>query len=765
MKKEKFAVKGMTCAVCQNTVDKTVRKLQGVEAVEVNLLTHSMKVSYDSKQLSHQEIIKAVDEAGYQASLFKDSLAKLNTKEKEEMNEQKKIRLYQKKLIISLGILILLMYVAMGDMLHLPMIDWLNKKNHILTNSLVQLFLTLPILILYRKFFENGFKALKNKMPNMDSLVAIGSGAAFVYGVIALFRMSMALELKNHDLLHSYHHNLYFESAAMIVTIIALGKYLESNSKRKTTKAIEKLVELSPKEAEILKEGSYQLVDISEVKVGDIYRIKPGQMVSLDGEVIEGTSLVDESSLTGESLPVSKKAGDQIYGGTINQNGMLIGKATKVGEETLLAQITTLVEEAASSKAPISRMADKVSGVFVPIVISLAMLTTLFWLVIGSGIEWAIGMGISVLVISCPCALGLATPVAIMVAVGKGASDGILIKSAQALELLGKIDTIVFDKTGTLTKGEPKVTDIVTLGDVEEREFLRMAASLELASLHPLGKAIVQKAKELDVSLLQIEEVKEIPGKGMVGYIEDIAYGIGNQAFMLENEISMKDELGKSFLEEGKTLIFLAKEDTLLGYMAIADVIKEESIEVIEKLKAMKITPIMLTGDHEKTARRIGKSLHIDEIIAGVLPDEKEACIRRLKNEGKQVVMVGDGINDAPALMRADVGIAIGTGTDIAIEAADIVLMSGHLGKVIDALALSQATIRNIYQNLFWAFFYNVLGIPLAMGLFYPLWGVKLNPMIASIAMSLSSIFVVTNALRLRRFKGRYSRKDVSVEI
>lgn len=749
MKKEKFNIEGMTCAVCQNTVDKTVRRLSGVDKVEVNLLTHSMKVEYHPEQISDIEIIQAVNTAGYHASLSKGGQKILD----KEVNEPEKLRFHKFKLGISLGVLCILMYVAMGDMLHLPMISWLDKKHHMLTNGLVQLLLTLPILIVYRDFFVNGFKAIKNKTPNMDSLVALGSSAAFIYGIIALLRMSMALELNNHDLLHSYHHNLYFESAAMIVVIIALGKYLETNSKRKTTKAIEKLVELSPKEAEVLRDGDYQVVAISEVQVGEIYRIKPGQQVSLDGEVIEGTSLVDESSLTGESLPISKKIGDSIFAGTINQNGMLIGKATKVGEETLLAQITNLVEEAASSKAPISRMADKVSGIFVPIVIILAILTTIIWLLTGAGIEWALGMGISVLVISCPCALGLATPVAIMVAVGKGAQLGILIKSAEALELLGKTDVIVFDKTGTLTKGEPKVTDIVTLGEIDENEFLKIAASLELASLHPLGKAIVQKAKELNLPLSVIEEVQEIAGKGMVGYIEDVAYGIGNQAFMLENEIAIKEGLGSHFLEEGKTLIFLAKEDTLLGFMAIADVIKDESIEVIEEIKKLNITPIMLTGDHQTTAKRIGESLQIDQIIAGVLPNEKEAWIRKLKAEGKQVAMVGDGINDAPALMRADVGIAIGTGTDIAIEAADIVLMSGSLTKVVDAIALSKATIRNIHQNLFWAFFYNVLGIPLAMGLFYPLWGLKLNPMIGSAAMSLSSIFVVTNALRLRRFK------------
>jgi len=758
--KQKFDVTGMSCASCSAHVEKSVSKVAGVQEVQVNLLTNSMTVVYDDSVTSSGEIVSAVEKAGYgacpiQRQASSQAYSSLPvSREDPALKEQKEMK---RRLIISLVFLIPLFYLSMGHMMGLPIPWFFQGEENALAFAFTQLLLCLPIALVNRHYFTGGFAALWHRSPNMDSLIGIGSAAALVYGVWAIYQIGFGLGHGDLHLVHEYSMDLYFESAGMILTLITVGKYLESRAKGKTSQAITKLINLAPKTAVRLTDGVEQEIPLEMVQAGDILAVKPGQSIPTDGRVAEGLSAVDESAITGESIPVEKQPGDPVTGGSINQSGYLKIEATKVGGDTTLAQIIHLVEEASSSKAPISKLADRVSGVFVPIVISIAVLAIIVWLLVGEPFSFALSIGISVLVISCPCALGLATPTAIMVGTGKGAENGILIKSAEALEVAHSVGAVVLDKTGTITEGKPHVTDLVDVGRVPN--LLQLAASLEKNSEHPLAAAIVAEAQKQNLSLLPVEDFVSEPGKGIRGRIKGKIYLAGNQKIIEENGVDIRalERPAARLAEEGKTPMFFAQDGQAIGIIAAADIIKPTSAQAVAEWKAMGIDVVMLTGDNERTAAAIQKQVGITRVVAQVMPQDKEKEVRAIQQSGKKVAMVGDGINDAPALTAADVGIAIGAGTDIAIESADIVLMKSDLMDAVTAIQLSKATLRNIKENLFWALFYNSLGIPLACGVFFSLLGWKLNPMFAAAAMSLSSVFVVSNALRLKFFRPKFS--------
>jgi Cu+-exporting ATPase len=757
---KKFQVTGMTCSACQANIEKSVRRLEGVHSVNVNLLTGSMNVEYDEAVLDHTMIIGAVEKAGYGArDAAEETSEKVKTNQPNPLiEEQKELK---SRLLSSVIFLIPLLYLSMGPMLRLPLPKVMTGEVNALIYALTQLLLTLPIVYVNKKYYQVGLKTLWHRAPNMDSLIAVGSAAAVIYGIFALYRIGYGLGHMDMDIVMHYRHDLYFESAGTILTLITLGKYLEARSKGKTSEAMNMLMNLAPKTAIVLRNDRETEIPAEEVVIGDILCVRPGQSIPVDGVIIEGSTAIDQSAITGESIPVEKKAGDKIIAATINKTGYIRFRAEKVGEDTTLSQIIRLVEEAGSSKAPIAKLADRISGVFVPVVLLIAFAASVIWLVLGQSFEFALSIGIAVLVISCPCALGLATPVAIMVGTGKGAGYGILFKSAQALQLLHKTDTVVLDKTGTITEGKPRVTDILTAMSKSKEELLSIAASMEKPSEHPLSEAIVLQAVEQGVTIYDAVDFKAVPGKGITAVLGGESYFAGNLSYLKEigiAESAWKEEAAlvkeaEQLAEQGKTPMFFASGKELLGVIAVADTIKPTSKAAISELKQMGIEVIMLTGDNRVAASAISKELDIDRIIAEVLPQDKEKKIRELQEKGQQVAMVGDGINDAPALARSDVGIAIGAGTDVAMEAADVILMKSSLSEVVTAIRLSRATLRNIKENLFWAFFYNTLGIPLAAGAFYVAFGWKLNPMFGAAAMSLSSVFVVTNALRLKFFR------------
>ncbi len=736
---KQYNVTGMSCAACVARVEKAVNSVDGVTSCSVSLLTNSMGVEGFADS---QEVISAVENAGYGATLKGAENVSKNT-ENDELRDAETPKL-KKRLVASLGFLLVLMYISMG---HVMWGWWLPNilASNSLAIGLLQLILTAIIMVINQKFFINGFKGLLHKSPNMDTLVALGSGASFIYSTYALFKMTTV----NGEMAHHYLHEFYFESAAMILTLITVGKMLEARSKGKTTDALKSLMNLAPKTATILVGGVEEQVSIENVKKGDIFVVRPGEQISVDGIIIDGTTAVDESALTGESIPVDKQTGDRVSSGTINQSGFIKCEATRVGEDTTLSQIIKTVSDAAATKAPIAKIADKVSGIFVPVVISIAVITIVLWMIFGQSFGYALARGISVLVISCPCALGLATPVAIMVGNGVGAKNGILFKTAVSLEETGKANIAVLDKTGTITLGQPKVTDIIPI-NVTENELMSYAYSLEIKSEHPLAKAVVEKGNELSISQIETENFQALSGNGVTAMLNDKMFYGGSLKFVGE-KITIGEAIQKSaekLSEEGKTPLLFADNEKLYGIIAVADVIKDDSPKAIRELQNMGIKVVMLTGDNEKTANAIGKQVGVDEVIAGVMPDGKEMVVRRLRDNGK-VIMVGDGINDAPALTRADIGIAIGAGTDIAIDSADIVLMKNRLSDVPVAIRLSRATLKNIHENLFWAFIYNIIGIPLAAGVFVNIFGWELNPMFGAAAMSLSSFCVVSNALRL----------------
>ena len=764
MTKEKYTVTGMTCAACQANVTRCVQKLEGVEDVDVSLLANQMTVSYDETKVDPEKITSAVEKIGYGAFPQEQPQAGSGSKQnfrsqwQERTGRAEEERKHMKnRLIASVILLVPLMYVAMGHMMGLPVPGFLVGTENAMISALVQLLLTIPVLFINRHFYQNGLKSLIHLAPNMDSLVAIGSGASLVYGLFAMFRMAYGFGHGDMALVEEYAHALYFESAAMILTLVTVGKYLEARSKSKTSDALGKLVDLAPKTAVVLREGEEHTIPAEQVVAGDTVVIRPGESIPVDGIVLEGQGYVDQSAITGESIPVEKGPGDTVISATINKNGAFRFRASRVGEDTTLSQIIRLVDEAGSSKAPIARLADKVSGIFVPVVIAIAIVTAIVWMIAGQGFEFALSNAISVLVISCPCALGLATPVAIMVGTGKAAEMGILIKSAESLENLHNVDTIVLDKTGTITSGRPAVTDILVLEPgLTEKEFLAQAAAAEVGSEHPLAQAVVERAKGDGLSLPQAQDFEAVAGRGIRATVAGHRYLAGNAAFLQESELPGWEDAAKQPMErlarEGKTPLLFVRDGKLAGIIAVADTIRETSRAAIRRFAKMGLHVVMLTGDNKVTAEAIRRELDIEEAISDVLPTEKEAHIRALQEKGRKVAMVGDGINDAPALMRADIGIAIGAGTDIAIESADVVLMKDSLEDVAEAIDLSRAVVRNIHMNLFWAFFYNVLGIPLAAGVLYPAFQLRLSPMIGSAAMSLSSVCVVTNALRLRFF-------------
>lgn len=750
---KKFNVTGMTCSACSASVEKAVKKLEGINSVSVNLLTNSMVVHYNEEVIDENNIIEAVTSAGYGASVFSKNKNEIKVSDKMRMEDE--IKEMKKRLIISFAFLIPLMYISMGHMMGLPLPSFLSGLENAISYGMTQFLLALVIVYVNRKYYQVGFKTLFKGSPNMDTLIAIGSSAAMVYGIFAIYRMGYGLGIQDFELVEKYHMDLYFESAAMILTLITLGKYLEKKSKGKTSEAITKLMDLAPKTATILRNNKEVIVPIEEVLKDDIVIVKPGESIPVDGVIIQGSSSIDQSAITGESIPVEKNIGDKVIAATINKNGYFKFKAEKVGDDTTLAQIISLVEDASSSKAPIAKLADKISGVFVPVVISISIIATIVWLLVGKSFEFSLSIGIAVLVISCPCALGLATPVAIMVGTGKGAENGILIKSAEALETAHKVQTVVLDKTGTITEGKPKVTEIVVNSNINKNELLKIAASIEKPSEHPLADAIVEKAKKENITLLDVDNFISITGKGIKAEINNKIYYAGNLSLMKENNIdySKFEKVINDLAKKGKTPLCFSDDSILFGVIAVADTIKPTSKKAIEEFKNMGINIVMLTGDNKNTAEAIRKELNIDKIIAEVLPQDKEKEVRKIQESGKKVAMIGDGINDAPALARADVGIAIGAGTDIAIESADIVLMKSDLLDGVTTIKLSKAVIKNIKENLFWAFFYNAIGIPLAAGVFYNILGWKLNPMFGAFAMSLSSVCVVSNALRLKLFK------------
>lgn len=759
--KQKFDVTGMTCSACSAHVEKSVSKLEGVQCVNVNLLRNSMVVEYDDNALGTTDIIHAVESGGYGASVQGETKTQEAPKNvaAEEMHHMKR------RLIASFCFLIPLFYISMGHMMGAPLPAILLGDENVMIFALTQLFLTIPVLIINKKYFVVGFKALWNKAPNMDSLIALGSAASVIYSVFAIY--SMAYAMGHGDLMTAHHYGmeLYFESAAMILTLITVGKYMETRSKGKTSEAISKLMDLAPKTATVLRGGVEQEIPVEEVVKGDTIIVKPGQRIPVDGKIIEGFSAVDESAITGESIPVEKQVGDTVIGATVNKSGYFRMTATRVGKDTTLSQIIALVEEAGASKAPIAKLADKVSGVFVPVVITIAVLAAVIWFVAGNQpFSFALSIGIAVLVISCPCALGLATPTAIMVGTGKGAEYGILVKSAESLEIAHQVQTVVLDKTGTLTEGKPVVTDVVLAKGILRNRLLKQAAAVEALSEHPLAEAIVAYAKEKEVAFEKAENLTATAGQGVEADVAGKHILAGNLKMMQERGIQLGEWEAKAveLAEAGKTPLFFAENETFLGIVALADTLKPTSKAAVDAFHQMGIEVVMLTGDNKRTAQAIAKELDI-QVIAEVLPQDKEREVRRLQEQGKKVAMIGDGINDAPALMRADVGVAIGTGTDVAMESADIILMKSDLMDAVTAIELSHATIRNIKENLFWAFFYNACGIPLAAGVFYPFLEWKLNPMFAAAAMSFSSAFVVGNALRLRLFRPKYAKTTTAL--
>ena len=771
MKTEKFQITGMSCAACQIHVAKSVQKLDGVSDVDVSLLANTMVVKYDDLKTDSQKIAEAVSKAGYGAFLFEhhggrnDFRREWQRRKEEEVLNQKKLK---QRLILSIIFLIPLLYISMGHMLLLPVPLFLSGKENSLLFAFTQFLLTIPVVVINGHFFVSGIKAFFNKMPNMDSLVAIGAGASLLYGIFAIYMMIYGFSHGNFDFVLRYSKVLYFESCATILTLVTVGKYLEARSKAKTSDALDKLVNLAPKTAVIIRNGKEVIIPSEQVVSGDIVLIKPGESIPVDGVVTDGYGYVDQSAITGESIPVEKNIGDEVLSATVNKNGSFRFRASNVGEDTTLARIIKLVDEAGSSKAPIARLADSISGIFVPAVIVIAILTAICWIAAGQSFEFAFNCAVSVLVISCPCALGLATPVAIMVGMGKAAEYGILIKSAESLERLHSVDTVVLDKTGTVTSGHPKVTDVEVFANLSEKDFLSIAASIEQGSEHPLAGAVVNKAKEEVIEIKTPDKFEIIPGKGVLAVIDGESYTAGNIKLMSENEVEDSAFLGKmsekySYL--GKTPLFFAKNKKLLGLIAVADSVRQTSADAVMYLKQSGLRVILLTGDNRLTAGSIAKEVGIDEVIADVRPEGKEAEVGRLQDSGHRVAMVGDGVNDAPALVRADVGIAIGAGTDIAVDSGDVVLMKDSLLDVVRAIRLSGEVVKNIRTSLFWAFVYNIIGIPVAAGVLYPAFGLLLSPMIAAAAMSLSSVCVVSNALRIRLFRDNIEEQPKEKEL
>ena len=748
----------MTCSACSAHVEKAVNKLPGIRTATVNLLANSMVAEYDETILTAADIIKAVTEAGYGASVASAAQQKGAPKPGADVVEEELAGM-KRRLIGSFAFLIPLFYIAMGHMMGAPLPAFLTGYENAVAFGLTQLLLTLPIMYLNDKYYKVGFRTLFNRAPNMDSLIAVGSSAAVIYGVFAIYQMGYGLGHGDMDRVTRYHMDLYFESAGMILTLITMGKYLETRSKGKTSQAIARLMDLTPKTARVLRDGKEEEIPVEQVRVGDRVVVRPGQSIPVDGVIVQGHSAVDESALTGESLPVDKSVGDKVAAACVNKSGAFVFEAVRVGEDTTLAQMIRLVEEASASKAPIAKLADKVAGIFVPVVMAIAAITAVAWLIFSGGdVTRALTAGVAVLVISCPCALGLATPVAIMVGTGKGAENGILVKSAQGLETLHGVDTVVLDKTGTLTQGRPAVTDVIPAEGVDHDKLLELAACLEAPSEHPLAAAILEKSSQIGILPVEVENFTAVHGKGVQAHINgELCLG-GNRSMMAEAgvETGVFEAQARQLARQGKTVLYFADRSRVLGLIAVADTPKPTSAAAVAAFQTLGLEVIMLTGDNEATARVIGEQLGVAHVMAEVLPGDKESRIRELQNLGKKVAMIGDGINDAPALARADVGLAIGAGTDVAIESADIVLMRSDLLDAAAAVELSRATIRNIRQNLFWAFFYNSIGIPLAAGVFYPVLGWQLNPMFAAAAMSLSSVCVVSNALRLRRFKSKF---------
>lgn len=748
MKKLKFDITGMHCSACSSRIEKVVGKQKGVEEINVNLLKNNMHVTFDEGVISAEDIIAKVEKLGFGASIH----AQQNqAKAKPVDTAAQEMQAMKQRFIWSMVFTLPLFYISMGAMMGWPLPDIFLGMENALINGLTQLLLSIPVMLIGIKYFENGFKNLWNKAPNMDSLIAIGSSAAFVYGVYAIYKIAYGFGHGDMELVHRFSHDLYFESAAMILTLITMGKFMEARAKNRTSEAITKLMNLAPKTALVERHGMQGEIPVEEVITGDILIVKSGATVPVDGIIIEGSGALDEAAITGESIPVEKHVDDRVTGGTINKSGYFKMRATAVGEHTTLAKIIALVDEATSSKAPIAKMADKISGVFVPVVITIAVFAAATWICLGYNLEFALAIGISVLVISCPCALGLATPTAIMVGTGRGAANGILIKSASALEAAHNIDTVILDKTGTVTEGKPVVTNIVP-NNIEENELLSLAAAMEKLSEHPLAEPIINYAEERSLELPPASDYRLLPGKGLEALVNGKKCFAGNAKLMTAEKIDLGEfrEIAAELAHDGKTPLYFAEGEKLLGIIAVADTVKPTSAEAIAKLQKMKIKVIMLTGDNKITAEAIHRQVGMDEVLAELLPEDKERTVRRLQEQGHRVAMVGDGINDAPALARADVGIAIGAGTDIAIESADIVLMKSDLLDVPKAISLSKAVMNNIKQNLFWAFFYNAIGIPVAAGVLYPHFGILLSPMIAAAAMSFSSVSVVTNALRLR---------------
>lgn len=763
--KKKFAITGMSCSACSSHVEKSVNKLTGIKSASVNLLTNSMMADFDEKVTSVDKIIAAVEDAGYGAAVFGED-------EKKKMpTAQDAIRKIKRRLVVSIIFLLPLLYLSMGHMVYdffgwqMPdfMMAYFMGQSNALTFAFTQLLLLVPIVFVNDNYFTNGFKTLFKGSPNMDSLIAIGAGAAVLYGIFAIYRIGYGFGHADMMVVDQYRLNLYFESAGVIPTLITFGKFLEARSKAKTSEAITKLMQLTPKVVTIIRDNQQVVVPAEEVRVGDTFLIKPGETAAVDGTVLEGKSFFDESAITGESVPVAKQTGDKLVSASINKMGLIKARAAKVGKDTTIAQIIKLVEEASSSKAPIAKLADKIAGVFVPTVISIAVITGIVWLLAGANVEFAISTAISVLVISCPCALGLATPVAIMTGTGKGAQNGILVKSGEALQIAQNIDTIVLDKTGTITEGKPKVTDIVCTAGIKEEELLHIAGSIEAGSEHPLGQAVVHECKAKDISLAAVTQSTAHFGRGTEGVIDGKRYFAGNEKLLQEKELQLDAKLAsivKKMASAGKTPLIFADEKKVLGIITVADAIKKTSKQAVAKLKKYGIDVWMMTGDSKEAAQAIGQETGIEHVIAEVLPSEKEKTVSSLKADGHIVAMVGDGINDAPALAAADVGIAIGAGTDIAIDSADIVLIKSDLLDAAKAIKLSKAVLRNIKENLFWAFFYNVICIPLAAGVLYPAFGIRLSPMFAAAAMSMSSVCVVTNALRLKGLRLGDSRTN-----
>ena len=781
MKKETYDITGMSCAACSARIEKGISGMEGMQQCSVNLLKNSMTVSYDEAELDSGKIIHQVEDIGYGASLHQTQGSKTTGASGRGKNgatdaAAAAAKQMKQRLIVSLVFTIPLFYISMGHMAGWPLPPWLlGARNHMIF-AFTQFLLVLPVLIAGGHYFKNGLKNLWHRSPNMDSLIALGSGAAFVYGIYSIYKIAWGFSIEDMDMVETFGMNLYFESSAMILTLITLGKFMEARAKSKTSEAITKLMDLAPKTAKVLRNGQEEEISVDDVQNGDILVVRDGDTVPVDGKITEGFASVDESAITGESLPVDKQTGDPVTGGTINRTGYFQMEATAVGEHTTLSKIIQLVDDATSSKAPIAKLADRVSSVFVPVVITIALLAAILWLLAGQSFEFALSVAISVLVISCPCALGLATPTAIMVGTGRGAAKGILIKSAEALEITHSIDTVVLDKTGTVTQGKPVVTDVIALeadgktaGENTQAytELLQLAFSLEKMSSHPLAEAIVKKAEACSAAFQEVSDYEMIPGQGIAGTIDKARCLAGNRKLMETNriDISVAAGLQEKLADEGKTPLYFAQGGKFLGVIAAADVVKPTSREAIARLQEMGMDVIMLTGDNARTAEAIKKQVGIKTVIADVLPQDKEEKVRQLQEQGHKVAMVGDGINDAPALARADVGIAIGAGTDVAIESADIVLMKSDLMDAASAVSLSRAVMRNIKQNLFWAFFYNAIGIPVAAGVLYPAFHILLNPMIGAAAMSFSSVSVVSNALRLRFFTPKWKHESGTADL